>query len=302
MKKAIISILCVAAVTAIFFLTWRGETEVIPAIFPLEQDPALEQDLVLAQAPANIGWGGISLTSECLSLLQDTGYLKLVNREFYMTSPTDPSKIVSVWPGIDVSTTHITIHQTARAAIYSLLGQARYIDGLGSFFVTSGYRSFDRQRELYENAVNRAYLLPPGHSEHQLGLAADILVVGTPMSSAQMSGTPEAIWLAENAWQHGLILRYPNWATEITGVAYEPWHFRYVGLVHAWYMHNHDMVLEQYLEYLEQHGGFTTVLDGVTYHVLYQRPVDGRIYVPYGLEFIISTSNRGGYVITATLP
>jgi len=290
MRKAIIAMLCIAAVTVIFFLTWRGETEVVPAIATPEQDPA------------NIGEGDILLTTEYLSLLQDTGYLKLVNRDLYMTSPTDPSKIVNVWPGIDVSVNNITIHQTARAAIYSLLGQARYIDGLGSFFVTSGYRSFNRQRELYESAVDRAYILPPGHSEHQLGLAADILVAGIPMASAQMSGTAEAIWLAENAWQHGLILRYPYWATEITGVAYEPWHFRYVGLVHAWYMHTHNMVLEQYLEYLERHGGFTTVLDGVTYHVLYQRPIDGRIYVPYGLEFIISTSNRGGYVITATLP
>ena len=290
MRKAIIAMLCVAAVTAIFFLTWRGETEVVPAIATPEQDPA------------NIGDGDIPLTTEYLSLLQDTGYLKLVNRDLYITSPTDPSKIVNVWPGIDVSVDNITIHQTARAAIYSLLGQARYIDGLGTFFVTSGYRSFNRQRELYENAVDRAYILPPGHSEHQLGLAADILVVGTPMTSAQMSGTAEAIWLAENAWKHGLILRYPYWATEITGVAYEPWHFRYVGLVHAWYMHTHDMVLEQYLEYLEQYGGFTNVLDGVTYHVLYQHPADGRIDVPYGLEFIISTSNRGGYVVTATLP
>ena len=290
MKKAIIAILCVAAVTAIFFLTWRDRAEVVPALAPLEFDPA------------NIGRVDIPLTAEYLDSLQDTGYLKLVNRDLYMSRPADPSQIVNVWPGIPVSTTYITIHQTARAAIYALLGQARYIDGLGQFFVTSGYRSFDRQREIYENAADRAYVLPPGHSEHQLGLAADILVMCTPMTSAQMSGTPEAVWLAENAWQHGLILRYPYWATEITGVAYEPWHFRYVGLIHAWYMRAHDMVLEQYLEYLELHGGFTTVLDGVTYHVLYQRPADGMLYVPYGLEFIISTSNRGGYVITATQP
>ena len=288
MKKVIIAILCIAAVTAIFFLTWRGEAEVSPAIAPLEFD--LE----------NIVRVDMLLTMEYLSLLQDTGYLKLVNRDFYITNSTDPSKIVNVWPGIDVSSTDITIHQTARAAIYTLLEQARYIDGLGSFFVTSGYRSFDRQRELYENAADRAYVLPPGHSEHQLGLAADILVMGIPMTSAQMSGTPEIIWLAENAWQHGLILRYPYWATEITGVAYEPWHFRYVGLIHAWYMHAHDMVLEQYLEYLEQNGGFTAILDGVRYHVLYQRPVDGGLYVPYDLDFTISTNNRGGYVITAT--
>jgi len=96
-----------------------------------------------------------------------------------------------------------------------------------------------------------------------------------------------------------MILRYPRWATEITGVAYEPWHFRYVGLIHAWYMRAHDMVLEQYLEYLERYGGFTAVLDGVTYHVLYVMPVGDRLYVPDGLSFTVSESNRGGYVVTA---
>jgi len=288
MKKAIIVLLCIAAVTGIFFLTWRSETETVPVIIA-----QLDFD------PANISGVDIQLTTAYRNQIHDTGYLKLVNRDLYMSRPTDASQIIPVWPGIAVSRTDITIHQTARTAIAALFEEARYIDGLGQFHVTSGYRSFDRQRELYTGAVDRSYVMPPGHSEHQLGLAADILVVGMPMSSAQMSGTPEAVWLAENAWRHGLILRYPRWAIDITGVAYEPWHFRYVGLVHAWYMRAHDMVLEQYLEYLERYGGFTTVLDGVTFHVLYARPTDDMLYVPYGLDFTVSTSNRGGYVITA---
>ena len=287
MKKAIIAILCIAAVTAVFFLTWNDEGEVVPAVAPLEFDPA------------SISRVDIPLTGAYRYQLHDTGYLKLVNRLLYMSRPTDPQQIVSVWPGIAVRATDITIHQTARAAIAALFEQARYIDDLSSFFVTSGYRSFDHQSEIYENAADRAYVLPPGHSEHQLGLAADILAMGIPMSAAQMSGTREAVWLAENAWRHGLILRYPSWATEITGVAYEPWHFRYVGFIHAWYMRAHDMVLEQYLEYLERSGGFTAVIDGVTYHVLYMHPAGDRLYVPYSLDFIVSASNRGGYVITA---
>ena len=293
MKKIAIIVFCLTAVTAVFFLTFKygnrngngnGE-EYIPAIVPLEYDPEDISPVSIPLAPAYH------------ADIPDTGYLKLVNRELYQSRQTCRSQIVYAWPTVQVSTTAVTIHQTALNAIAALFADARYIEEFGSFFITSGYRSYDRQREIYDNAADRAYVLPPGHSEHQLGLAADILVLGIPM--AQMSGTPEAVWLAENAWQHGLILRYPRGTTHITGVAYEPWHFRYVGRIHAWYMRINDMVLEEYLEYLEEQGGFTAVLDGVTYHVLYKQVSTGYILIPVEMEFTMSTSNRGGYVITA---
>jgi len=239
---------------------------------------------------------GFPLTSTFRSVLTDTGYLKLVNRDLAMSQPINYAYIVDAWPTVPVRTTDITIHQTALNAIAALFEDGQHI---AEFFITSGYRNVARQAEIYANAANRMYVMPPGHSEHNLGLAADILAPGILMNSAQMSGTPEAVWLAENAWRHGLVLRYPYGTTHITQVAYEPWHFRYVGRIHAWYMITTGMVLEEYLEYLEANGGFTTTLYGVTYYVMYQQPVDGRLYVPRYLPFNISASNRGGYVITA---
>jgi len=266
----------------VFIFSFRNnEPEYVPAIVPVEELPQDEDVLQLVPTPR--------------VQLRDTGYLKLVNRYYYITSPMDYSNIVYAWPTVAVRATDITVHQTLLNAVSALFATA---EGRGPFFVTSGYRSVARQAEIYENAVDRMYVLPPGHSEHNLGLAADILVTDVPMS--QMSGTPEAIWLAQNAWRYGLVLRYPYGTTHITGVAYEPWHFRYVGRVHAWYMTTRSMVLEEYLEFLEESGGFAVELEGVEYHVIYQQ--DGEsIYVPETLPFTLSKSNRGGYVVTVAI-
>jgi len=229
-------------------------------------------------------------------LLTDTGYLKLVNRDLAITTQPVAIDIVSAWPTVPVRVMDINLHRTTLSAISSLLAEAC---GTWEFFISSGHRSNALQQELYENAANRAYVLPPGHSEHELGLAADILVMGIPMS--EMSGSKPMQWLTENAWQHGLVLRYPQGMEHVTGVAYEPWHFRYVGRVHAWYMHRHGMVLEQYLAHLEEQGMLNILLDGVEYHVIYTHIVDGNLYVPSGMSFNVSASNRGGYVITARI-
>ena len=285
MKKTFLAIFCIA-LAAFFYLQRQDGSEAIytPVVTLATQEPEQTQEY----KPA------IPLILASLDALQDTGYLKLVNREISINRPTDYMYIVSAWPTVPVRITDITLHKTALNAISSMFYEAKEI---GSFFISSGHRSESLQRELYETAINRAYVLPPGHSEHQLGLAADILVIGMPMG--QMSGTAEANWLAENAWRHGLILRYPYGTSHITGVAYEPWHFRYVGRIHAWYMTYNRMVLEEYLQHLEKAGGFSFLLNGIKYHVMYQQPTSGQIYVPQDLPFNISASNRGGYVITS---
>jgi len=283
LKKVVPIIFCLSILVAVFAYLRRPETYV-PVFVPIEPDELVEYQ------------ESFPMVAVSADSLIDTGYLKLVNRELALSRHTYYELLVYAWPTVPVRATYITIHQTALNAIAALFEESRAQE-ISAFFITSGYRSATRQAEIYRDAVNRLYVLPAGHSEHQLGLAADILAPGVTM--AQMSGTREAVWLAENAWRHGLILRYPYGTTHITGVAYEPWHYRYVGRIHAWFITSTGMVLEEYLEYLVEHGGFTAELDGVTYHVMYQLPVDGYVYVPRYLEFRVSASNRGGYVITA---
>lgn len=126
-------------------------------------------------------------------------------------------------------------------------------DGI-SLFGNSGYRSFKRQTELYNERVIRdgqeladAYVAKAGFSEHQTGLSIDL----TNSSNYFAKGTPEADWLCENAHKFGFIVRYPEDSIDITGIAYEPWHIRYVGDEAAQEIFDDNITLEEYLVDIE---------------------------------------------------
>ena len=100
-----------------------------------------------------------------------------------------------------------------------------------NIYISSGFRSYNTQKTLYNNYVNRdgkvaadTYSARPGHSEHQTGLAFDVNQI-----SSAFDNTPEAKWLANNCYKFGFILRYPKGKDGETGYRYESWHFRYVG-------------------------------------------------------------------------
>ena len=124
--------------------------------------------------------------------------------------------------------------------------------------INESYRSAERQQEILDNyiaayeaeglsteeAQQRALevVAKPGTSEHQLGLALDIIVEYDEDSTVTWQ------WLKENCWRYGFILRYPEDKTEITGISYEPWHFRYVGAEAAQQITERGITLEEYLE------------------------------------------------------
>jgi len=114
----------------------------------------------------------------------------------------------------------------------------------------SGFRSYEQQAQLWRGATRRygvaiaqRWWARPGHSEHQLGLAIDL-------SSAFRSfrHTPHSAWVAENSWQFGWIVRYEYGTEYITGIAYEPWHLRYIGReAAAAYREGNYRTLEEFL-------------------------------------------------------
>lgn len=150
----------------------------------------------------------------------------------------------------------------AQMAVDAMLKEARQY-GFTNLWVTSAYRSYQTQSWLFENEINslrseygdeaeekaKESVNPPGASEHQSGLTADIHSLSS--ASSKFDNTEEAKWLAENAQYFGFILRYPADKTEITGIMYESWHFRYVGRYHAMQMKHLGMCLEEYVEYLK---------------------------------------------------
>ena len=135
--------------------------------------------------------------------------------------------------------------------------------------VCSAYRTQEYQQKLFDRKVQHLLDDPtlnytpeearvvaarsvafPGTSEHQLGLALDIVDNRYQRLDENQAQMPAQKWLMENSWRYGWILRYPNEKSEITGIIYEPWHYRYVGKTVAAEIYNLGVCLEEYLQML----------------------------------------------------
>lgn len=133
--------------------------------------------------------------------------------------------------------------------------------------ICSAFRTQEYQEMLYRNKILRLLdegvsrqdapevaaqsVALPGTSEHQLGLAVDIISETYTNLDRFQERTEVQQWLMNNCWRYGFILRYPNGTSETTGIIYEPWHYRYVGSVTAKAVHDSGLVFEEYLKTLE---------------------------------------------------
>lgn len=166
-------------------------------------------------------------------------------------------------------------------------------DGVQNFYITSGFRDFEKQEELYQE-MGSAYALPPGYSEHNLGLSLD---VGT--TELEMAQAPEGKWIENHAWEHGFILRYPKDKIDVTGIQYEPWHIRYVGLPHSAIMKEKNLALEEYLDYLKENNQLSASIEGTDYRIQYYPLSQNReIPVPVDSDYEISGNNIDGVIVT----
>lgn len=180
-------------------------------------------------------------------------YMVLVNGDNPMEEGYVP-ELTELEPGYSVDT------RIAKAA-KEMLADAK-AEGL-HVIICSAYRSVERQENVfsesmksridngmdywdafYETSQNVAL---PGTSEHALGLALDLISNQYTELDERQEHTREAKWLAENCHKYGFILRYPPEKTEITGIIYEPWHYRYVGVEDATKIMQMDVTLEEYL-------------------------------------------------------
>ena len=129
--------------------------------------------------------------------------------------------------------------------------------------VCSAYRTQATQTRLYNNKVSRLraagysledakveaarWVAPPGTSEHQTGLALDLVSLDYQLLDEKQEQTPEQQWLMAHSWEYGFVLRYPSDKSAITGIGYEPWHYRYVGKEAAKAMYESGQCLEEYV-------------------------------------------------------
>lgn len=141
--------------------------------------------------------------------------------------------------------------------------QAAKSEGLNPL-ICSSYRTNEKQEQLYQNKVSEYlsqgyskveasdkaafWVARPGTSEHQLGLAVDIVLTKNQRLDRSQENTVEQQWLIQNSWKYGFVLRYPTNKNSITGVGYEPWHYRYVGKEHAKKINELGVCLEEYVK------------------------------------------------------
>lgn len=124
----------------------------------------------------------------------------------------------------------------------------------GTLCLNSGYRSYNTQANTYNTDVKRYgkvvaenLAAHPGYSEHQTGLAADVSTTALSCRITNFGKSAASKWIAENGWQYGFIVRYPNGETATTGYQYEPWHLRFIGIELATRMHDQKItVLEKF--------------------------------------------------------
>jgi D-alanyl-D-alanine carboxypeptidase len=186
----------------------------------------------------------------------------LINREHRLPQDYVPSEMIPVPIPFDAhpKDSKRLMQKEAALAAAQLLQRARSMKI--QLYGISGYRSYERQKILYENALTRAmrehsvsreeavpFILvsPPGASEHQSGLALDVSSPSVALDLTEDFGrTREGRWLKAYAPLYGFILRYPKDKVHITGYAWEPWHIRYVTKSLALYLSLTNLTLEEY--------------------------------------------------------
>ena len=180
------------------------------------------------------------------------GTLFLVNRQWTVTESYEPEDLRQA----EVPGSVRRMRDEAAAALEEMFAACKEETGV-TLISVSGYRSYASQSNIYsrklravrkDEAKAQEYVAPPGASEHQLGLAMDILDVDNPNLDVTQEWTEAQRWLMKHCTEYGFILRYPNGTTDITGIIYEPWHYRYVGKANAAAIAASGLVFEEYLQ------------------------------------------------------
>lgn len=226
------------------------------------------------------------------------GNLLLVNKDNPIQDEGLPTDIVNLYENKELIKGTALLDNTVQLSMsvaerFGEMVEAASQTGVNHFMISSGYRDKTEQEKLYLEKGSD-YALPAGYSEHNAGLSLDI---GSTLKSIDVA--PEGEWLKENAWDYGFILRYPANKTAITGIHYEPWHFRYVGLPHSMIMKEKQLTLEEYLDFLKEQTTFTTTIKGESYEISYI-PVSEQttIEVPIHSNYELSGNNVDGVILT----
>ncbi len=182
--------------------------------------------------------------------------LLLVNKDHLIDTDYPPQDALHELVNVEVRCTSSSVIQARSIAsnALSLMFEAAKEDGI-VLYLHSGYRSYRTQDVMHYNRVKSigyddGVVQQAGASDHQTGLGFDIISkkwIGSKLNE-KFAQTEEAQWMADNCYRFGFIIRYPKGKEDITGIIYEPWHLRFVGIEAATYIMEHGLTLEEFTE------------------------------------------------------
>lgn len=239
------------------------------------------------------------------------GDLVLVNKEHPYSFPED-LKLVSIYDHKKecyfVRDKNVLLDKSVMEHLNGIMEGFYNETGVHDVNVVAGHRTYDFQQMLYDNSLavkgpehTAQYIALPGCSEHHTGLAVDFSIFHLKTGdSAEFDGGGDYGWIRENAWKYGFVQRFTEAKSSITYVADEPWHFRYVGVAHAYYMQQNDLCLEEYIGLLRQYpfGGEHLLIEcaGEQYEVYYCPGTE--VQVPEKGAYTLSGNNVDGFIVT----
>ena len=243
-----------------------------------------------------------------------TGSLVLVSRDHPYPFP-DGLKLVSIYEHKNndylVRDKNVLVKKDIMECLNDMMTSFADETGLRDVNAVSGHRTSEFQQKLYDQSLETMgaehtanYVALPGCSEHHTGLAVDFSIFHLKTGdSAEFDGSGGYGWFQDYAWTFGFTQRYQEIKSDITRVADEPWHFRYVGVPHAYYMKQNDLCLEEYVDLLRgyPHDGAHLIIDtGEQKFEVYF--CDGmQVQVPEEGVYIISGNNVDGFIVTVSV-
>lgn len=253
----IIAVIIPALAVGVWFLFFNGGEKLTVSYQPAVSVPSATPE---ATETVTSAVAGVSQTADVSTddsaISRDDWRLLLVNPQH------------SLPEGFQVTLTELKNEHAVDSRCYPDLQQMMddcRAEGLEPL-ICSSFRTEEKQQQLFDNKVARlieegysedearekaaTIIAVPGTSEHQTGLAVDIVDINNQNMDETQENTPVQQWLMKNSWRYGFILRYPADKTDITGIAHESWHYRYVGKEAAKEIYEQGLCLEEYIEQL----------------------------------------------------
>ena len=291
--------------------TGEGSTQEVSAPITNESDNSQEisemsQQESLPPTPTiPAGYEKLSLSEEAIH----EGVLILINKDYAYTFTEDKEYVTLYDIMGDLFTvrgTDVKVDAIVADPLCQMFEDFYEISGHRDICVLWGYRSKEEAEDLFnesveENGLEHAlmYVMKPGYSEHHTALGLDFHIVRSDISF-DFAPTPPYDWFYENSQNYGFVLRYPEDKVDITDIAYESWHFRYLGIPNATAVYNEGLCLEEYIDFIKQYTA-----DGEHYHV---NAIDGNyeiyycpgtdVIVPIDKPYEISGNNIDGFIVT----